>query len=598
LPDPTRRPRARRSPAWPGRTSRLVLLALLAALGCLLQAVPAAATVEVRINGVEPEIEANIRASLGLVRHGQREDLSEAGVRRLYARARSQVREAMRPYGYYRPRIRPRLEPDGQNWRAVFDIEPGAPVLVTEIDVRIEGEGHSQPELLEVVGASPLVSGRRLRHTEYDRLRSRLQARAKNLGYFEAAFTARRLEVDPEALSAKVVLHLETGPRYRVGSVEVPQEIIDEALLARIVTLRAGDPYDANEASLMQYRLTDTLYFSSALVETGEPDPQTRTVPVRIVTVPTPSRRIRLGVGYATDTRLRGTIDVNWRHINQAGHSARTSISLSRELSELSARYRIPVGDPLRESLLLRAAVRRQDFADLDSTRSEIGASLVTMAGEHWQRALFVDLVDERTRVPGEPEFQDISVVPGVAFERLSADDILFPRDGYRLRGEVRGSEQTLGAGSKFLRFEFDANRVLSYGEDWRFFLRSKLGLGLTEEFDTLPASQRFYAGGDQSVRGYGYNSLGPQDEAGNVIGGKHLVFASIEAERRVWRRVALAAFVDTGNALEQLDDGLETSVGLGVNVHTPIGTLRVSVARSITESRGMRVHISIRPDL
>lgn len=595
MPEPRQRLGSSSSPYRPGPLRRL---ALLAALGCLLQANAAVATVEVRITGVEAEIEANIRASLDLVRHGKREDLAEPGVRRLYSRARSQAREAMQPFGYYRPRIRPRLEPDGQNWRAVLEIEPGEPVVVTAIDVRIEGEGRDQPELLEVVRQSPLATGRRLRHAEHDRLRSRLQAMAKNLGYFEAVFATRRLEVDPAALSARIVLHLDTGPRYHVGKVDVPQEIIEESLLARIVTLRPGDPYDAGQALRMQYRLTDTLYFSSALVETGQPDPETRTVPVRIVTVPTRGQRIRLGVGYATDTRLRGTVDVNWRHLNQAGHSARTSLNLSRELSELSGRYRIPVGDPLRESLLLRTALRQQDFADLESTRGEIGASLVTMAGEHWQRTLFVDLVDERTRVPDQPEVRDISIVPGVAFERLVADDILFPRDGYRLRGEMRGSHETLGAANKFLRLELDANRVLSRGEDWRFFLRSKIGLGLTEELATLPASQRFYAGGDQSVRGYGFNSLGPQDENGNVIGGRHLLFASIEAERRVWSRVALAAFVDTGNALERLDDGLETSLGLGVNVHTPIGTLRLSVARSITESRGARIHISIRPDL
>jgi len=592
LPQAQRRPQSRCSPG------RLRWLVAFAALGCLLQAMPAAAAVELRITGVEPEIETNIRASLDLVRHGKRADLSEAGVRRLYARARSQVREAMRPYGYYRPLIRPQLEPQGENWRVTIDIDPGQPVVVTALDVRIDGEGHNQPELLEVVRQSPLAEGRRLRHVEHDRLRSRLQATAKNLGYFDAAFTMRRLEVDPRALSARVVLHLDTGTRYRISKVDVAQDVINEDLLARIVTVRAGDPYDANEVLRMQFRLTDTLYFSSALVETGQPDPETRTVPVSIDTVPTRGQRIRLGVGYATDTRLRGTADVNWRHLNRAGHSAQTSINLSRDLTEYSARYRIPVGDPLRESLLLRGAIRQEEFGDVDSTRSEIGASLLTMAGEHWQRTLFVDLVDERTQLPDEPEFQDISVVPGVAFERLSADDILFPRDGYRLRGEMRGSFETLGAGSKFLRFEFDANRVLSRGEDWRFFLRSKLGIGVTEEFDTLPASQRFYAGGDQSVRGYGYNSLGPKDENGNVIGGRHLVFASIEAERRVWKRVALAAFVDTGNALEQFDDGLETSVGVGANVRTPIGTLRLSVARSITESRGMRIHISIRPDL
>jgi translocation and assembly module TamA len=124
------------------------------------------------------------------------------------------------------------------------------------------------------------------------------------------------------------------------------------------------------------------------------------------------------------------------------------------------------------------------------------------------------------------------------------------------------------------------------------------VGIGLVDDFDTLPASQRFFAGGDNSVRGYSFNSLGPVDENGNVIGGRYLFFGSIEVERRVWNRVALAAFVDAGNALDVFELDLEASAGAAFNIHTPIGTLRLGAARSITESRGWRFHLSIRPDL
>ena len=230
-----------------------------------------------------------------------------------------------------------------------------------------------------------------------------------------------------------------------------------------------------------------------------------------------------------------------------------------------------------------------------------VGPTLYYGAGagaEPTASAVVADLLDERTRVPGEAQLRDTLLVPGVSMEKLVADDVLFPRDGYRLRGEVRGSQELLGAKSDFLRFDFEANRVRSLGPDWRFFLRSRVGIGIVEGFDTLPASQRFFAGGDQSVRGYGFNTLGPRDAAGNVVGGRHLLFGSLEAERRVWGRVALAAFADAGNALDSLGDGVEASLGLGVNVHTPIGTLRIAVARSVTESRGPRFHLSIRPDL
>lgn len=577
--------------------TRPVGLALLV-LACVLPLRTAGAEIEVELAGVDAEIRTNIRASLDLVRHGSRTDLSEAAVRRLYARARGQIRDAMRPFGYYHPRIERLLEQRDGRWFASFQIEPGEPVLVAEVDARVSGEGSAEERLQQVIADSPLQVGRPLRHFEHDRLRNDMQAAATSLGYFEARFTARKLEVDPAALTARVVLHLETGPRYRFGVIETSQDILAEDLFQKFVAIRAGEPFDAGRLLQVQYRLTDSLYFASVVVHAGEPDAATQTVPIDIETSPTRRQRIRLGLGYATDTRLRGSVAVDWRHLNKAGHSAGTELRLSEKLSEISGRYRIPIGDPLKERLLFRGGYTQEDLADLESRRALLGVSHVTDRGGGWQRTLFTDLLDERTRAPDQPEQRDRLIIPGIGMEKLIADNILFPTKGYRLRGEVRGSHQVLGANSDFLRLDFEANRVDSLGENWRFFTRSRIGIGIVGGFETLPASQRFFSGGDQSVRGYGFNSLGPRDELGNVIGGRHLVFGSLEAERRVWGRVALAAFVDAGNALDSLDDGLEASVGLGVNVHTPIGTLRIAMARSVTESRSPRFHLTIRPDL
>jgi translocation and assembly module TamA len=574
------------------------LLVLLATFAWLALSTVAHAQVHVEISGVEPEVETNIRASLDLIRHGAREDLSDAAIRRLFGRARGQIRNAMRPFGYYRPQIEPHLEQRDDAWLASFQIDPGEPVLVVEVDVQLHGDGATEPRLLEVIGQSPLRPGRRLRHPEHDRLRADLQSTAATLGYLEARFSERKLEVDPAQHTARVVLHLQTGPRYRFGVVSVEQDILDERFLARIVDVREGEPYDANRLLRAQYRLTDSGYFGSVIATTGTPDAESLTIPVHIETVPVRRQRIRLGVGYATDTQLRGSAAVDWRRLNRAGHTAGSELRLARTLSDLSTHYRIPMRDPLTERLLIRGAITEEDLGDLVSRRARLGVSHVTIRGGGWQRTLFTDLLDEHTRVPDAPNLSDTLVIPGVAMEKLHADDILFPTHGFRVRAEARGSHQVLGASNDFLRLEFEANQVFARGENWRFFARSRLGIGIVEGFATLPASQRFFAGGDQSVRGYGYNSLGPTDDAGNVIGGRHLIFGSLEAERRVWGRVALAGFVDAGNALDVFEFDLEVSAGLGVHVQTPIGTLRLSVARSVTESRGLRYHLTLRPDL
>jgi translocation and assembly module TamA len=395
-----------------------------------------------------------------------------------------------------------------------------------------------------------------------------------------------------------VILHLRTGPRYRFGSVTVSQDILNEELLGRIVDIPEGEYYNTSTLLRAQYRLTDSMYFASVVVETGAPDPETLSVAIDIQTTPTRRQRIRTGIGYATDTGVRGTLGVDWRRLNAAGHSASTLLRLSQNLNEVSGRYRIPIGDPLNERLLFRGSLAYEDLADLESRRAQVGVTHVTRRGGGWQRTLYTDLLDERTRVPGEPEFEDLLVLPGVSMEKLVADDILLTRHGFRVRGDLRGSHKYLGSSTDFLRLETEANVVRSIGDDWRFFLRSSLGIGIVDGFSTLPASQRFFSGGDQSVRGYSFNSLGPEDDNGNVIGGRHLIFASVEVERRVWNRVALAAFVDAGNALDVFELDVEVSAGAAFNIHTPIGTLRIGAARSVTESRDWRFHLSIRPDL
>lgn len=565
---------------------------------CCLLPVTAGASVRVEINGIGGEIEENIRATLTLVRLGSRDDLSEAAVRRLHGRARRETRDAMRPFGFYRPRIESRLERQGEQWLATLQIDPGEPVVVSEIDVRLLGEGSTDERLLEVIEQSPVRAGRRLRHQDHDRLRNNLQSMAAMRGYFEASFEQRRLEVDVAETTARVVLHLRTGPRYRFGTVTIDQDILNEKLLARIVDIPEGEFYNSAAVLRAQYRLTDSLYFASVVVETGTPDPETLNVPIDIQTTPTRRQRIRVGVGYATDTGVRGTLGVDWRRLNEAGHSASTLLRLSENLNEFSGRYRIPIGDPLNERLMFRGGVAYEDLADLESRRAQLGVSHVTKRGGGWQRTLYTDLLEERTRVPGEPEFKDLLVLPGVSLEKLVADNILLTRHGFRVRGDLRGSHQYLGASTDFLRLETEANVVRSIGDDWRFFIRSALGIGIVDGFATLPASQRFFAGGDQSVRGYSFNTLGPRDENDNVIGGRHLIFGSVEVERRVWNRVALAAFVDAGNALDVFELDLEVSAGAAFNIHTPIGTLRIGAARSVTESRSWRFHLSIRPDL
>lgn len=571
------------------------------ALLALLLSTSLEARIRVQLSGVEGDPAANVRAHLDLLRFAEREDLSDAAVRRLYDRAPRQVREALKPFGFYDARVTTRtLDRDGDDWLATLEISPGEPVRLTHVRLEVTGEGRDHPSFRALLTDAPLVEGRRLRHQEFDRLRARLERAANTHGYFDRSFDERRLEIDAAALSASAVLVMDTGPRYSFGPVEINQDILNESLLERLVFTRQGEPFDSEQLLRTQYALSDSQYYANVVIDTGERDTETLSVPVTIETVPARRQRIRLGLGYGTDTQARGSIGWDWRRINRRGHRANFMLKVSDPLTELASQYTIPFGDPLRERLAFRSTLTAEDLGDVRSQRATLGVNHRRVLGD-WQRNLFTDIVDERTRLSADERFSDTLVVPGIGFERLIADDPLAPTDGHRLRAELRGSHSALASRTDFLRLNVSGARVMSPSDDWALHLRSEIGLGLVRGFGELPASQRFFAGGDQSVRGYGYNRLGPTDEDGRTVGGRHLVFGSVEAHRRITGPWHVAAFVDVGNALERLDrleSDLVVSVGLGVHFLTPIGRLRVEVAKPITEGRSPRLHISIRPDL
>ncbi len=584
--------------ASPLARQRRLPLAPLVLLALALFSLGADASIRVQLTGVEGEAAANVRAWLDLVRFAEREDLSETAVRRLHDRAPRQIRQALRPFGYYDARVVSRsLTREGNQWIARFEIAPGEPVRLSSVRLEVIGEGRDHPGFRTLLAESPLVEGRPLRHPDFDQLRARLERAANTYGFFDRRFPERRLEVDPAALSASAVLVMDTGPRYRFGEVSIDQDILNEALIDRLVFTREGEPFDNERLLRTQYALTDSQYFANVVVETGERNQATRSVPVNIETVASRRQRIRLGLGYGTDTRARGSVGWDWRRINRRGHRANMQLQLSQPLAELTTQYIVPFGDPLRERLSFRSTLASEDLADVRSQRATIGVNHRRVLG-NWQRNLFADVVDERTRLPDGERFADTLVVPGIGFERLIADDPLVPTEGHRLRAELRGSHGLLAAKTDFLRLNVGVSRILSPSDDWRLALRAELGLGIVDGFGELPASQRFFAGGDQSVRGYGFNRLGPTDEEGRSIGGRHLVFGSVEVQRRINGPWNVAAFVDSGGALDRLDDSPAVSVGLGLHYLTPIGRIRVEVAQSITESRSPRLHISIRPDL
>ncbi len=197
-------------------------------------------------------------------------------------------------------------------------------------------------------------------------------------------------------------------------------------------------------------------------------------------------------------------------------------------------------------------------------------------------------------------------VIPQTTLSRVYADDRIYPSHGEKYDFMLRGGAKFLASDTNFAQASAGAKFVQTIGEAKHFRLLSRAAIGYTrtDDFRHLPPSERFFAGGDQTVRGYAYQGIGLHDVKGNVIGGPDTLVGSVELEYRFsqYRRLqkfGLATFYDAGTAGNSFGGDLKQGTGLGVFWISPIGMVRVYVATALSlPGHPLRLHLTIGPDL
>jgi translocation and assembly module TamA len=589
-----------------GRSSRLLapLLALFASTSH--------AEIDIAIPAVTEQIENNIRAFLSLTRYAERTDVTPEVMSRLQRRIVTETRRSLEPLGYYDPQVEYRVAQEANGkWQVTILVTPGRPVRLSEVTIDIQGPGADARVLRELRNTEELKPGLRLNHGSYERVKDDLVRAAKNEGYLDAQLKTHELVIDRIERRATIKLQLDTGERFHYGAVEIEQDVINDDAMRRLLRMKQGDPYTLDSLLRTQYVLDDTQYFSLVDIDSAEPDRATRTVAVKITAEPSRKHRFAVSLGYATDTRVRGKFTWDNRRVNDSGHRLKTELIGSSVVKAISVRYVIPVMDVALEKLEFSAIANEEELGDTFSERYEIGAGLTEAMGR-WQRVLFLRFSNETTTFPfdgANPEFetQQFLIIPGISYSTLPSYVVGGRLRPYHIYAELRGSPSTLGSEASFLQLRLQGERIFELAPLWRLRLRGELGTSWVPDFSDLPASQRFFAGGDRSVRGFDLNELSPPPEpiepisgqpartVDTSVGGKHLLTGTVEVERDLPRNFGVAAFYDIGNAFNDFGDPLEYSVGLGVRYHVAVASLGIDIAQPLSESgRSPKLHLYI----
>jgi translocation and assembly module TamA len=577
-----------------------------APLGAQEQPVPAATdvpaatgTLAVLVEGVEGAPRDNILAFLDINRFAGKPAPEETELRWLHGNAERNIRDALQPFGYYEPAIESALNRVAAGWEARYRIQPGRAMRVAAVDIQVLGEGEQDPAFQKLLAALPVAKGQILDQPKYEQLKLNLETLATERGYFDARFTEHAIEIDLQAYEATVKLHYDTGKRYRFGDIAFKQDILSPKLLNRYPRFKPGDPYDANDLLKLQSDLGGSPYFSQVQIDTSQ-DTVTHTAPIDVQLTPNKKRKFSAGLGYGTDTGVRGKAKVEQRWINRQGHHYEAELQLSPIKSVLGFKYIIPGQDPTTDEYALTAGYTLQNYDDQDYERIALGGSWQRQDGK-WLKNYNLSLQYEDYQIGDEPRSTSLLLIPGLNWTRIDADDRLYTTRGLLFGFELRGASTLLLSDINFVQGVLHLKWVRALNDDSRFIARGDLGAtAIKEDFEDLPASLRFYTGGDASVRGYAYNKIGPTDDGGTVVGGKNLVVGSLEYEHRVWGDWSVAAFIDSGDAFDGASPELKTGAGLGLRWRSPVGPVRIDFASGLDRPPGdaFRFSFSIGPDL
>jgi translocation and assembly module TamA len=542
----------------------------------------------VQVQGLEDEAmldNVNDALSLQRLNPNRRNGLTESRLSYLLRRAPREVREALEPFGYYDPDVQTTVQRDGEQVTVLVQVTPGEPVRVRNRDISMTGPFH---------------------HGTYEDNKAMVDSALAERGYFDAALVRHQVTVNRAERSADIDLAWTSGERYAMGEARFEGHQFRPGLLDKLVDWDAGDPYDQARLIELQTSLAELDYFS-AIDISAEPDSAVDgQVPVRVSLAPGKRTIYSAGLRYGTDTGAGVTGSMERRWVNDRGHKFRAQAKVAERENNVATQYRIPAFAWLEGWYTVGASVREERVEFVDSQIVEVVGSRSGRLG-NWDLVAAMNFRRERYEdsISGLDYSYTTLFFPSLWAKWGQSDDLLYPRRARGVTVELRAGSNAIGSDVDFVQARAEGKWIHSFGRRNRLLLRAELGTTVSDQFPEFPPSLRFYAGGDNSVRGYGYKEIGQFIEDANgrrfVFGGKHLMVGSVEYERMFSRQWGGAVFVDAGDAFDSFSRrDVQVGIGVGARWRSPVGPVRIDIAHGLGDAaqQSVRLHVSIGPDL
>ena len=552
------------------------------------------------ITGAPKDLRENIQLSVG---NPPPSEEDERALRRYVRALPEQSSIALAALGYYAAEVDVKTRTAGADTEVVISVIPNDPVRVDVVTISILGSAKLDGDFMSVLGRIPLRKNGVFLSDEYETTKSILIDKAQDLGYFDFQLIEKSVRVSREQLTAEIKLIANSGQRYEFGDINFAENTFSDDFLRRWAPFEKGDPYSSGLVGEMTQNLQASGYFNSVRVIPELDNRNARTIPVNVELSRKDKNQVAVGVGYSTDTKLRTTLSWGRPVINRRGHSAETELGLSRDRQTFSIRYQIPRDtQPLHNYWGIDYGLKNDiEDSDTRSFLSTLNLQRVRRTKSQWIEAFFIRWERETFTVGGEEDRTDL-VLPGFSYSRTRTRGEPFVTWGQSTNFQVEAGSSRLLSSIDLLKFSGSFKYLREVADRNTLIAAFQYGALYSDDFDRVPTSQRFFTGGDNSIRGFGFRDISPRNPEGNTVGGRFLEVASLEYNYRFRDRWSGALFIDAGRAFNNFDTSYSVGSGFGLRWQSPVGPFRIDIATPINgndnDTDSVRVHLSLGAEL
>ncbi len=500
--------------------------------------------------------------------------------------------------GYYGARVHYDLEVQKRVLTIRLNLDEGRPVRVAALTIGYEGRPHAWQ--LEPPFTLPLKTGDRFDQEKYEAGEREL-IRLYTTHAYACARVRRHAIVNVGLLAARVQYEVAPGARFAFGETRiVGARTVDPSLIRRALAYKRGEPFNSQKLADSRDAIVALNLFSSVNIEPQKSSTDPGSVPVLITVTEGPTHSLNGGIGYNTQTQFNAMI--GWTDYNFAGGGRQLSLTgtYSDVANVFDARLLQPYFLSSRSNLTIEASQQQQIYQtytgnitgfdphlDYKPTRD-----LTLSLGWRLEYLKFNDVNASTIAAIGGFRRGGILSGPmaGLIFD--DTENHFNPRRGEAFWLFANVSDRVLGADYSYWHILVEARKYQLLG--WQTVLATRLKLGLSNTMGGIadvPLSERFYSGGEGSVRGYGLRRIGPLSASNDPLGGLSLIEGSLELRRPLFWKLNGVLFFDCGQmstkAYDLRVDALQCGYGPAVGMDTPVGPVTVYFGFPTQRPRG-----------